>query len=233
MNASCAELRFVKKHKGIDPEFKPYVERFVIDSKGKIKKEDLRRLSIGFRDYKDIWTVGTCHPIAKEIDINRAWWNYTYSDLHRMELVYHELGHCLLHRHHTTPTSGKNKFMADLERFMFEAGLWDSRPNLFDGCPPSIMHPKVVSERCMLKHYDFYIHELFSEVKYADYTSKRLSIYYSQGCEKPEVINHTDEWNEGDQSTLDRAKMVCRERYKACLGTFIKKDNYTYNAICR
>ena len=233
LNASCAELRFAKKYENIHPEFEVYVDQFIHDSKGKIDREDLGNLTIGFRNYGEDegFVVGTCHPIANEIDINRVWWEFNWSGYKRMELIYHELGHCVLHRHHTEPTSS-DEFMAYLEKFMFKVGIWEELPLMYDNCPASIMHPRVLSEDCFMKHYRYYLHELFSEVKYKNYVRARFSIYKVGVCKEPNIINHTKEWNRLDEQTLQRTKKTCRKRYKGCLKTFIKKNEYTYNAIC-
>ena len=54
----------------------------------------------------------------------------------RQHIVFHELGHHVLRRHH------------------------DNRI-LKDGCPRSIMHSKIKNRKCYIKHHRYYIKELF------------------------------------------------------------------------
>ncbi len=53
-------------------------------------------------------------------------------------------------------------------------------------------------------------------------------------CPKTVIENKTNEWNTQDKLTLYNAKRRCGKLYKdaPCLKKLIKKDNYTYNAIC-
>ena len=56
----------------------------------------------------------------------------------------------------------------------------------------------------------------------------------NESCPKTQIENRTDEWNDYDQQTYERALKRCGEIYKdsPCLKKFIKKDQMTYNAIC-
>lgn len=53
-------------------------------------------------------------------------------------------------------------------------------------------------------------------------------------CPTTRVENKTDYWTDQDAITLKRAKTRCGEIYEdsPCLKLFIKKDDYTYNAVC-
>ena len=53
-------------------------------------------------------------------------------------------------------------------------------------------------------------------------------------CPPTQIINHTDKWTVNDQKTYVTAKKTCKNYYKdtPCLVKLIKKDTYTFNAIC-
>lgn len=48
------------------------------------------------------------------------------------------------------------------------------------------------------------------------------------------LINMTANWSDFDESTLNRAKIRCKQLYKdaPCLKKFTKKNKNTYRAIC-
>lgn len=235
LNTSCAtglDLRFVKKYEKIHPEFAPYVSEFVYMSNGKVDFDDFRYITMGFRDYEDgSNTVGTCHHIVDEIDISREWWNSYKTPSERLELVFHEFGHCILKRGHANKPKNKG-FLTWLERLGFDVGIFDEKGYMYDGCPASFMHPYTIGDRCINKHFAYYIKELFYKDEAINYVETRKIHYSENRCKKPEVINYTDNWNKRDQDTLERAKVTCIERYRSCLKTFIKKEPLTYNAIC-
>lgn len=236
-SCSSVEIRMVKKHKGIDPSFKPYIEEFKYLSRGKVKDKDFEGLSIGFRDYaKNVNTVGTCHYTVFEIDINKKWWNSYYRSFEeKYELIFHELGHCVLKRGHTEIPS-HNGFLAWLERIGFRLGLFSQKGYLKDGCPASIMHPYTLSQTCMNRHYYYYINELFGNDKKNNYVESKMTVNkYSQKSKCPEanVVNKTKEWTEQDVRNLKSAHKRCPELYGTCLKTFIKNKTRSYYAICK
>ena len=76
-NVSCISTRMFKDHKGINSEFTPYVEDFVISSNGLVTESDIKSLSMGFVEYeKGSTTAGTCMrtPWFNEIDIGNQGW---------------------------------------------------------------------------------------------------------------------------------------------------------------
>lgn len=153
--SSCAEFSLTKKFTGIDEEIKPYVDEYVFVSQGKVEKKDLKNLTMGFFEpAKDSNTIGICNYLTYEISIKQSFWK-TAGHLDRMEIVFHELGHCVKRRQHT---STKGSFWHDL---MFDLGLFNAQENLRDGCPSSIMHPVVIGWYCFNKHYNYYLDELF------------------------------------------------------------------------
>ena len=148
----------------VDENLQVYLDGFVSESKGLIKKEDVQRISLGFKKYKknkddDLYVVGTCYWYSGEITINEEWWKYAFP-LERKEVVYHELGHCVLFREHTESTETKG-FWAWIERVLFKIGILEQKGYFEDGCPMSMMHPRTIDSGCMTTHYVGYIDELY------------------------------------------------------------------------
>jgi hypothetical protein len=53
-------------------------------------------------------------------------------------------------------------------------------------------------------------------------------------CLIPLIINLTAyPIDKTDMMLVEQAKVVCKERYNSCLHKFIKKEQYTYHAICK
>jgi len=180
-------FRFKPLHKGIDSTLKPYIESFIIKSQGSINEQDFDNLTVGFRKFKgkDADRIaGLCFysPFFREIDINIEWWRNTPDQLMREELVFHELGHCVLNRIHTSPTQAHG-IIGWFERLFFELGIFKDRDFLSDGCPVSYMHPKTISSFCIYKHYNYYINELYKKEKenFIDYKESRAFIKYKKG----------------------------------------------------
>lgn len=233
-NTACSsiDLRLIKKYDKVNEEFVPYMYEFIHLSEGEVTEEDFKYLTMGFRKYPDgSTTVGTCHYIVDEIDISIDWWNSYKTPSERLELVFHEFGHCILKRGHANKPV-KGGFTQWLERLGFKIGLFTEKGYLYDGCPASFMHPYTIGDRCINKHFHYYIKEMFYREDSMNYVEERKIHYQENRCRKPKVINYTDTWNKRDQDTLERAKVTCIERYKSCLKRFIKKEKYAYNAIC-
>ena len=134
------------------------------------------------------------------------------------------MGHCVLYRNHTKPTSSYGAW-GNIERWLFNVGLFEEKPLLSDGCPSSYMHPFVFSPECMLKHREYYIEELFGRVKTGDLSMERQ-------CKEPIIKNYTKEWTERDKKSYNRAKYVCKVDYRSCLRLFTKKATRTYTVRC-
>ena len=236
--SSCAtdlELRLSKKYKGVDPELQTYVEEFKALSKGKVTDEHLENFTMGFREYsKGSSVAGTCHYGVDEVDISIKWWNSWQTPSERLELVFHELGHCILKRGHANkPTH--DGFLAWMERLGFKIGMFDAKGFLEDGCPASFMHPYTLGDRCINRHFHYYINELFGRYEGSNYVMLRNTenLPHSENrCKKPELINKTKTWTKRDQDSFNRAGRRCLEMYNSCMKTFIKKEELTYNVIC-
>lgn len=244
--SSCAtdlEIRLSKKYKNIHPEFQTYIYEFKQLSKGKVTDSDFYNFTMGFRKYKNGSSVaGTCHYGVNEVDINIEWWNGFYTPSERLELVFHELGHCILKRGHTVKPTHKG-FLAWLERIGFKLGFFEDKGYIYDGCPASFMHPYTISNRCINKHFSYYINELFGNHEDSNFVISRSHTqkqhtenkYFKPKkpkCKKVNIINKTKTWNRRDKNTLLNSKRRCLQLHKTCLKTFIKKEELTYNAIC-
>jgi len=148
----------------INPEFNVHITRFIDLSGGVINEDDFDDVYIGFKKYKkeEKDTAGSCiiTPFFRQVDINIDWWKKNTYKLSREELIFHELGHCVLYRSHTEPTTSGG-IVGFFERLLFELGLSEKQGSLKDGCPMSYMHPSILSVQCVNKHYRYYISEIF------------------------------------------------------------------------
>lgn len=236
ISTSCSITRLSRSHKDVHVDIKPYLDKAISVSKGRLKKEDFKNLTMGFKTYDGVNNVvGTCWPMPwlTEIDISKEWWTYNKSPLVRFELILHEVGHCVLNRAHTQKHHTSNSFTQWFENAMFKIGVLKEKDRLYDGCPSSIMHPYTLSKSCFITHYLYYIEELFSEISYEDFQKKSsFNLSVRKYCAKPKIINHTDKWTKKDIETLKLSKKRCFDIYKSCMKTFIKKEELTYNVIC-
>lgn len=164
--SSCAEFSLTKKFTSIDEEMRPYVDEFVMMSGGTVTQQDVKNLTTGFYEpNEDSNAIGLCNYLTYEISIKGSYWKAA-GHLDRMEIMFHELGHCIKSRQHT---AAKDSFWHDL---LFDLGLFTQQENLRDGCPASLMHPYVVGWFCFNKHYNYYIDELFLRTNRQDYNAK-------------------------------------------------------------
>lgn len=123
-----------------------------------------RPISIGLKPLPEP-VIGLCTFGDKEgwreIAINSDFWN-TASWPQKVVLVFHEAVHCYCGRDHDY---GPNKLYPDprLEGILNMFRQWyGTEPGFMaDGCPISIMYTRMVPERCIKKHYTYYIKEMF------------------------------------------------------------------------
>ena len=120
----------------IHKDFQPYVDKF-FDYYG--KTEEIIVEYTQDEDYAGVcyyWLIG-----SNEIKINQKYWNNA-SDMQREQLIFHELGHCILNRDH-------DDSHVDIQGFM---------------CPNSIMRSWAFNyfeiQYCYNKDYDHYIGDL-------------------------------------------------------------------------
>jgi hypothetical protein len=83
----------------IEPSLLPYVQRFINDASQYGKKLSYEDLTVIY-DSIDSDTVAYCSG-ADRVVVSKKYWD-TFSDLSKELVMYHELGHCLLDRRHTT-----------------------------------------------------------------------------------------------------------------------------------
>jgi len=158
-------------HKGVALQLQPYVDDFIKDSKGIVSPYDVYKITMGFKKYNKSSIVGMCVKsfFFREIDIDPTWWESNTSKLIREQLIFHELGHCVLNREHVY-SSYNYMIMSWIDRFLFKLGVFKTHKLLSDGCPISYMNPYVLSFYCIKFHHNYYINELFgfNTLKYLD-----------------------------------------------------------------
>ncbi len=144
----------------VDPELQIYLDSFIADSKGMVLKSDMTRIGIKIKKYKkDNDAIGTCYIYNGKITISEEWWERA-TFLEKKEVIFHELGHCVLLRPHTSPPDSDN-FWGFLEGILFKMGILNKIGFLKDGCPASLMHPHTIGYGCITEHYVYYINELY------------------------------------------------------------------------
>jgi len=113
----------------IDSNLQKYVTKFEEEIGVKVSRVD-----VVFADL-DNKTAGLCmHGVIKsKIMIDIKYWN-EIREAQREEILYHELGHCVLHLRHNTDTFA-------------------------NGCAKSIMFPYAF-EFCYIANRDYYVNEL-------------------------------------------------------------------------
>lgn len=125
----------------VDKELLNYVKRFEALWDRKIKfKVVLGKIENTYAGYCQIYTNK-----KKLVIINEALF-YDYSDLQKEVLVFHEMGHCALYRHHNDK----------LKSFKGFSELY----------PASIMHYRLFNDKQIKvykKYKNYYYKELFSE----------------------------------------------------------------------
>ena len=113
------------------PETKGIVDEFEATY-----NRDTRGVSITFVDSMPGLVVGLCYrsQFHRDITILTSYWS-THSDTSRRNLLFHELGHCVFDREHTSEVYP-------------------------DQCPKSLMNPSVISDICYHTHSFDLTHEL-------------------------------------------------------------------------
>jgi len=146
-------------HKGIPPEVQPLVNQYKILA-GDHNIHFSRSLTIGFTEIKEDSIIGLCHygPGFREIDLDKNFWDDA-TETQKKTLAFHELTHCLCGRGHDYgfmqlyPEASEHRMT-----FLF---FKREKGYMSDGCPLSIMHPIIISDRCIDKHYNHYIEEMW------------------------------------------------------------------------
>lgn len=135
-------------HYEIQPELKPYVDRFYYESEqrgvrlyGKYLQASIGNIQEihGFENSPGV--VGLCQigDGPNTVTISSAAWSNTETDLDaRVTLVFHELGHCILGRGHRSDVA-------------------------VGGKPASIMNPFWLQSKWFTPNQDYYLDELFQD----------------------------------------------------------------------
>lgn len=160
--ANCATARSNSStYPYMEEQFHEYVDDFVKDSKGSVTQRQLYMTSMEFDDLEGS-IAGMCipNPLGSQIYVDVDWWNSHTDRLDREQLIYHELGHCVLLRMHTEP-SKDGGFYGWLERLVYRVGIKEDPTLLPDRCPISYMDPYTLDSSCINSHRDYYIEEMF------------------------------------------------------------------------
>lgn len=164
LTQSCAAYpRISAKTPGIQPELQPYIQdyRYLIGEDNYNHK--FKKLSANIVDMNDE-ILGVCRWLldgGNEIEINKKYW-YSYSTTFydRYFTVLHELEHCIRNRGHTNikqEIDNVTDFFEEIGRYM---GIIETKHELKDGCPASIMHSTSFSFYCQRTYYIYYINEI-------------------------------------------------------------------------
>lgn len=151
--SACVTDRTIFLKNRIAPPAAEIFERFLRESRLRGLNLDSHNITIEIKDFdaestevngKRLFTVGQCEYgtpwSAPAIILQKHYWE-DYSEDTREELLFHELGHCLLMRDHVETTF---KDASDLE------------------APTSIMFSRVIPGAIYVTNRNYYINELFT-----------------------------------------------------------------------
>lgn len=137
----CMPFAYAPKNK-VDPALESQFTKFMELSAQKNVSIQAESITIEFTThFNEPFWVGSClvgKNVQPRIRILQSYW-ITASDARKEQLMFHELGHCLLGREHDQlMTVDQNETI-----------------------PQSIMTSVMFDDRIYLRHHDYYIHELF------------------------------------------------------------------------
>lgn len=118
---NCAQNQMQTNHKSLDPEFIDYINAFSKEAAIRNLSLNIDQISIRFTDYivEKKGIVGYCYrephlgPHGDIIGLNpviiikKEWWKKQL-DFKKFDLIFHELGHCLLDRKHVLVDENKS-----------------------------------------------------------------------------------------------------------------------------
>lgn len=208
---------FVGNELKVDARVQPFVTRFLQESSNQGKSTTLGNLTIDLDDslmLKDgSWTLGVCYSSStgkNRVAISTDFWlgpkdadgvrHSVYSAAEKEELLFHELGHCVLGRDHVTRTA----FAVDRNQTI----------------PVSIMYPYHLGQRKYSGNYDYYMKELFgtstTEVLYAYGTPKFDDSFYAgiASLFEEEVVTVTGVTAKVNPETLSIEGLGCGEDHQ-------------------
>lgn len=167
------------RYVSVETTFKPYVDRFFQFSKdfGGISGTDNLVVvldgSMSPPQAGQVWTLAVCvrgggNPPTIRVNVH-FWNNYTHAE--REELIFHELGHCVLNRGHYQERTLTKDFQESI--------------------PLSIMNPYHLGKNKYSTNYQYYIKELFYQspetTLYSFGPSLFDTAYYTGGEDTPPV----------------------------------------------
>ena len=125
----------------VDAELAPLVSEFITGARTYHRVGDQVNLSVTFvpdipNDDPGFVTLGQCWMGTGVVEISRLEWTDLDTD-EQEELIFHELGHCLLNREHSTGT-------------------------FTNGMPASLMYPILVNESWYVQYRSYYWNEMFT-----------------------------------------------------------------------
>ena len=100
----------------VDPEFEQYVQEFLVEAEKRGQSFDFREtgLSIRFSELPLNNANGRCYLGQYRVEIDKLDW-FSFSELFRSYLLFHELGHCALDRGHRNDQFNDGSWMSVLK----------------------------------------------------------------------------------------------------------------------
>jgi hypothetical protein len=162
---SCATncSKMTPEYKGVDPR----VQSLVNEYKDLAKIQGItfkNEVTIGFKKLNCGNAVGITYYGWgwREIDIDSSYY-YSSTETTKLTLLFHELDHAYCGRKHDY---NGVLYPATPEARLEQAKEWSKtggpKPGRYDdGCSKSFMYPVVLSDDCVLAHYNDYVIEMF------------------------------------------------------------------------
>lgn len=163
----CAE----KPESHVDPEFQELVSQFQREAQEHGVAVEMAGLTVAFGDFEaksSGVTLGSCRGAGSEnprVKINSASWP-KLSQSARKEVIFHELGHCILVRAHKDDVAST-------------------------GFAKSLMARSILSERLFVQNEDGYLRELFTQADFtptfdleeANSTTAKIDVVVESDCD--------------------------------------------------
>lgn len=128
----------VYKPRHIDPELR-YYTAFFANKVG--KRGDIGKYRIIFMSQYSQNVAGSCNYLTNTIEVNpNSWYNYERTSKERINLLFHELGHCMCGLQHDDSTRD-------------------------DNCPDNLMFPALITKKCLDKYFHEYTKDLYGKCK--------------------------------------------------------------------
>ncbi len=133
---ACAPLPRSHKYVLIMPEAQPFVAQFIVDASNEGHPVVINNLIVQLRATLPPTWIASCTTYETPvIDVLESFWKYANNAAKEL-VLYHELGHCILHRHHLN--------------------TWTNY------IPTSIMSEQLFDVQVYTVNRTYYVHELFN-----------------------------------------------------------------------